>query len=141
MQYGDTNPDLKSKSEILKLDFSSKEREEKVEEAVKAGNNMMSLKNVFYRFAIGQCLFIFNLIISFFVLLLCGYAFFTQIMFLIVSLFLPIGLFISLFPNMGYIGKRSISKMFNAIMARGIVIFVISVTFSLASLGYTLAKF
>lgn len=140
MQYGDTNPDIKSKSEILKLDFSSKEREEKVEEAVKAGNDMMSLKNVFYRFAIGQCLFIFNLIISFFVLLLCGYAFFTQIMFLIVSLFLPIGLFISLFPNMGYIGKRSISKMFNAIMARGIVIFVISVTFSLASLGYTLAK-
>lgn len=30
--------------------------------------------------------------------------------------------------------------MFNAIMARGIVIFVISVTFSLASLGYRLAK-
>jgi len=84
-------------------------------------------------------LFLFNLGISIFVLLLTGIMIFSQILFIIYAMFLPVSFLMSTLPTFEGTSKRAIVKLFNTIMQRAGITLVITVAFSISTMLYKLA--
>ena len=63
-------------------------------------------------------LVLFNIGISFFVFLLTGIMLFSQILFIIFAMFLPISFLLSMLPTYESLGKMAIIRLFNTIMMR-----------------------
>ena len=72
--------------------------------------------------------------------LLSGIMIFSQILFIIYSVFLPIAFLFSLLPGFGNMGKKAVEKLFNTIMLRAGISIVISLTFSISAMIYSLTK-
>nr|WP_263363178.1 YtxH domain-containing protein [Ornithinibacillus gellani] len=83
-------------------------------------------------------LFLFNIGISIFVFLLSGIMIFSQILFIIYAMFLPIGFLLSMIPTFENMGKQAIMKLFNVIMLRAGITLIITVAFSISSMLYSL---
>ncbi len=90
---------------------------------------------------LGQVFFILiiNIIISVFVFLLTGIMIFTQIMFIVYAMFLPISFLLSMIPTFENMTKKAILKLFNVIMARAGITLVITVAFSISTMLYSLS--
>jgi len=84
-------------------------------------------------------LFLFNIGISIFVLLLTGIMIFSQILFIIYAMFLPVSFLMSTLPTFEGTSKRAIVKLFNTIMQRAGITLVITVAFSISTMLYKLA--
>ncbi len=90
---------------------------------------------------LGQVFFILiiNIIISIFVFLLTGIMIFTQIMFIVYAMFLPISFLLSMIPTFENMSKKAILKLFNIIMARAGITLIITIAFSISAMLYSLS--
>lgn len=117
-----------------------KEREEIVKKEIEDHENMnMSISKTMNRLGTVVFLLIFNLGISFFVFLLTGIMIFSQILFIIYSMFLPVSFLLSMIPTYESIGKRAITKLFNTIMSRAGITLIITTAFSISTMFYALS--
>ncbi|GGP08810.1 MULTISPECIES: CD3337/EF1877 family mobilome membrane protein [Oceanobacillus] len=85
-------------------------------------------------------LFLFNIGISIFVFLLSGMMIFSQLLFIVFAIFLPISFLLSMIPSFENMGKQAIMKLFNVIMLRAGITLVITVAFSISSMLYSLTS-
>ncbi|MDQ0271583.1 hypothetical protein J2S17_003471 [Cytobacillus purgationiresistens] len=113
------------------------------EDAVKAeiedhDNKNLTITKTTTRLGMVFFLFLFNIGISIFVFLLSGIMIFSQILFIIYAMFLPIGFLLSMIPTFENMGKQAIMKLFNVIMLRAGITLIITVAFSISSMLYSL---
>ncbi len=103
-------------------------------------NTNLTLPKTVSRLGTVFFLFIFNIGISIFVFLLTGIMIFSQVLFIIFAMFLPISFLLSMIPSFDGMGRRAIMKLFNVIMTRAGITLIISVAFSLSAMFYSLAE-
>ena len=113
------------------------------EDAVKAeiedhDNKNLTITKTTTRLGMVFFLFLFNIGISIFVFLLSGVMIFSQILFIIYAMFLPISFLLSMIPTFEGMGKQAIMKLFNVIMLRAGITLTITVAFSISSMLYSL---
>nr|HEC4825551.1 C40 family peptidase [Enterococcus faecalis] len=84
-------------------------------------------------------LVLFNIGISFFVFLLTGIMLFSQILFIIFAMFLPISFLLSMLPTYESLGKKAIVRLFNTIMMRAGVTLVITTAFSISTMFFNIS--
>ncbi len=84
-------------------------------------------------------LVLFNIGISFFVFLLTGIMLFSQILFIIFAMFLPISFLLSMLPTYESLGKKAIIRLFNTIMMRAGVTLVITTAFSISTMFFNIS--
>ena len=84
-------------------------------------------------------LFLFNIGISFFVFLLTGIMIFSQVLFIIYAMFLPVSFLLSMVPSFEGMSKRAITKLFNTILTRAGITLIITVAFSISTMLYNLS--
>ena len=64
---------------------------------------------------------------------------FSQVLFIIFAMFLPVSFLLSMIPSFDGMGKRAITKLFNTIMARAGITLIITVAFSISTMLYSLS--
>lgn len=84
-------------------------------------------------------LFVFNIGISIFVFLLTGIMIFSQVLFIIYAMFLPVSFILSMIPSFDGMSKRAIIKLFNTILTRAGITLIITTAFSISTMLYTLS--
>lgn len=143
LQYGSTNIDEARTEKLVSVNpdtNNGKDRETVViDEIEKQDNANLSIAKVINRLGTVFFLFVFNIGISIFVFLLTGMMIFSQMLFIIFAMFLPISFLLSMIPSFDGMGKRAITKLFNVIMTRAGLTLVITVAFSISSMLYSLA--
>ena len=85
-------------------------------------------------------LFLFNIGISVFVFLLTGMMIFSQVLFIIYAMFLPVSFVLSMAPTFEGSSRRAVIKLFNTILARAGITLVITVAFSISTMLYRIAS-
>ncbi|SFG93765.1 CD3337/EF1877 family mobilome membrane protein [Sporolactobacillus nakayamae] len=109
------------------------------EEIEKEGNKNLTLTKTTPRLGMVFFLFLFNIGISIFVFLLSGIMIFSQILFIIYALFLPISFLLSMIPGFNGMGKQAIMKLFNVIMTRAGITLIVTIAFSISTMLYALS--
>lgn len=92
-------------------------------------NANMTVTNVASRFGIVILIFFLNLIISIFVIIMCGMVVFTQLMFIIFALYLPLNFILSMLPTYNGLLKKAVLKLFNTILMRAGLTLLITIAF------------
>lgn len=103
-------------------------------------NSNLTVAKVTDRLGVVFCITILNFGISLFVLLLCGIQIFTQLLFIILALFLVFSFLIGMIPTFESMPKKAIIRLFNVILSRAGISLVISIAFSLSSMAYSLTN-
>lgn len=85
-------------------------------------------------------LFIFNIGISIFVFLLTGMMIFSQVLFIIYAMFLPISFVLSMIPTYESMAKKALMKLFNTIMIRAGITLIITIAFSISTMFYNISE-
>lgn len=117
-----------------------KDRENAVKAEIEEQNNHnLTIPQVINRLGMVFFLLIFNLGITIFVFLLTGIMIFSQILFIIFSMFLPISLLLSMLPSYEHMAKKGIEKVFNTIMLRAGITLVVTIAFSISSMLYDIS--
>lgn len=129
---------------ILKTSPDEKKGNER-ESVVKADiekhdNQNLTLPKTISRLGTTVFLFLFNIGISIFIFLLTGIMIFSQVLFIIYAMFLPISFLLSMLPTQSNIGKTAIMKLFNTIMLRAGITLIITAAFSVSTMIYTLTS-
>ena len=101
-------------------------------------NQNLTLTKTITRLGTVVFLLLFNIGISIFVFLLTGIMIFSQVLFIIYAMFLPISFLLSMLPTFSGMGKKAIMKLFNTIMLRAGITLIITVAFSISTMLYTL---
>lgn len=102
-------------------------------------NDNMTIPQVVNRLGMVFFLLIFNLGITVFVFLLTAMMIFSQILFIIFAMFLPISFLLSMIPSYESMAKQAIVKLFNTIMTRAGITLIVTVAFSISSMFYNLS--
>lgn len=102
-------------------------------------NANMTVTNVASRFGIVILIFFLNLIISIFVIIMCGMVVFTQLMFIIFALYLPLNFILSMLPTYNGLLKKAVLKLFNTILIRAGLTLLITIAFSLSAMIYSMS--
>ncbi|MGC2932938.1 CD3337/EF1877 family mobilome membrane protein [Enterococcus faecalis] len=146
LQYGSTDVDSLGADRIENLLSTSpttnngEDRETIViEEIEDQDNTNLTITNTISRLGTVFFLFLFNIGISIFVFLLTGIMIFSQVLFIIFAMFLPVSFLLSMIPSFDGMGKRAITKLFNTIMARAGITLIITVAFSISTMLYSLS--
>ncbi|MGX7173534.1 CD3337/EF1877 family mobilome membrane protein [Enterococcus ratti] len=143
LQYGATDIDEARTEKLLSVSPNTnngKDRETVVIDEIENQDNAnLSLAKVINRLGTVFFLVVFNIGISIFVFLLTGMMIFSQVLFIIFAMFLPISFLLSMIPSFDGMGKRAITKLFNVIMTRAGLTLVVTVAFSISSMLYSLA--
>lgn len=103
------------------------------------GNLWLSTTKVGTRFAEVLFIFFVNLLISIFVILLCGMMIITQLLFIVYVMFLAVAFVLAMFPTFGGMLKKALLKVFNIIMLRAGYVLLITITFMISSMIYGVA--
>lgn len=103
------------------------------------GNMRLSITKVGARFAEVLFIFFINLLISIFVILLCGMMIITQLLFIVYVMFLAVAFVLAMFPTFGGMLKKALLKVFNIIMLRAGYVLLITITFMISSMIYGVA--
>jgi len=118
---------------------NGKDRENAVKAEIENHDNKnLTITKTTTRLGMVFFLFLFNIGISIFVFLLSGIMIFSQILFIIYAMFLPISFLLSMIPTFENMGKQAIMKLFNVIMLRAGITLIITVAFSISSMLYSL---
>ncbi|HLQ96665.1 MAG TPA: YtxH domain-containing protein [Pseudogracilibacillus sp.] len=118
---------------------NGKDREDAVKAEIEDHDNKnLTITKTTTRLGMVFFLFLFNIGISIFVFLLSGIMIFSQILFIIFAMFLPISFLLSMIPTFESMGKQAIMKLFNVIMLRAGITLIITVAFSISSMLYSL---
>ncbi|RGQ59906.1 YtxH domain-containing protein, partial [Mediterraneibacter gnavus] len=117
-----------------------KTREEVVKTEIEDNdNNNLTIPQVVNRLGMVFFLLFFNLGITIFVFLLTGMMLFSQILFIIFSMFLPISFLLSMIPSQENLAKQAIVRVFNTIMTRAGITLIVTVAFSISSMFYNIS--
>lgn len=102
-------------------------------------NVNMTVTNVAGRFGTVLLVFFLNMIISIFVIIMCGMVVFTQLMFIIFALYLPLNFILSMLPTYNGLLKKAVLKLFNTILMRAGLTLLITIAFSLSAMIYSMS--
>ena len=102
-------------------------------------NNNLTIPQVVNRLGMVFFLLFFNLGITIFVFLLTGMMLFSQILFIIFAMFLPISFLLSMIPSYESMAKQAIVRVFNTIMTRAGITLIVTVAFSISSMFYNIS--
>ncbi len=110
-----------------------------IEEIEDNDNNNLTIPQVVNRLGMVFFLLFFNLGITIFVFLLTGMMLFSQILFIIFAMFLPISFLLSMIPSYESMAKQAIVRVFNTIMTRAGITLIVTVAFSISSMFYNIS--
>ena len=102
-------------------------------------NDNLTIPQVVNRLGMVFFLLIFNLGITIFIFLLTGMMLFSQILFIIYAMFLPISFLLSMIPTYENMAKQAVVRVFNAIMTRAGITLIVTVVFSISSMFYNIS--
>ena len=146
LQFGnsDTEEIGADRVEALVSASPSDEDGETRENAVKTeiednDNDNLTIPQVVNRLGMVFFLLIFNLGITIFIFLLTGMMLFSQILFIIYAMFLPISFLLSMIPTYENMAKQAVVRVFNAIMTRAGITLIVTVAFSISSMFYNIS--
>ena len=146
LQFGNSNVEEIGTDRVEALVSASPEDEdgETREEVVKTeiednDNNNLTIPQVINRLGMVFFLLFFNLGITIFVFLLTGMMIFSQILFIIFAMFLPISFLLSMIPSYESMAKQAIVRVFNTIMTRAGITLIVTVAFSISSMFYNIS--
>ena len=146
LQFGNSNAEEIGTDRVETLvsaspeDEDGKTREEVVKTEIEDNdNNNLTIPQVVNRLGMVFFLLFFNLGITIFVFLLTGMMLFSQILFIIFSMFLPISFLLSMIPSQENLAKQAIVRVFNTIMTRAGITLIVTVAFSISSMFYNIS--
>ena len=143
LQYDTTDVDSLGADRVESLLSASPDTDERenivIEEIEDRDNNNMSITKTMSRLGTVVFLFIFNIGISVFVFLLTGMMIFSQVLFIIYAMFLPVSFILSMIPTYEGMGKRAVTKLFNTIMLRAGITLIITAAFSVSTMFYSIS--
>ncbi|HBG2811425.1 TPA: YtxH domain-containing protein [Clostridioides difficile] len=146
LQFGNSNAEEIGTDRVEALvsaspeDEDGKTREEVVKTEIEDNdNNNLTIPQVVNRLGMVFFLLFFNLGITIFVFLLTGMMLFSQILFIIFAMFLPISFLLSMIPSYESMAKQAIVRVFNTIMTRAGITLIITVAFSISSMFYNIS--
>ncbi|HGM6077982.1 TPA: FUSC family protein [Enterococcus faecium] len=146
LQFDDSNIEEIGEGRVNKIlsvspdENKGKDREEAVKAEIEDNDNVnLSITKTMNRLGTVVFLVLFNIGISFFVFLLTGIMLFSQILFIIFAMFLPISFLFSMLPTYESLGKRAIIRLFNTIMMRAGVTLVITTAFSISTMFFNIS--
>ena len=146
LQFGNSNAEEIGADRVEALvsvspeDEDGKTREEVVKTEIEDNdNNNLTIPQVVNRLGMVFFLLFFNLGITIFVFLLTGMMLFSQILFIIFAMFLPISFLLSMIPSYESIAKQAIVRVFNTIMTRAGITLIVTVAFSISSMFYNIS--
>ena len=146
LQFGNSNIEEIGTDRVEALvsvspeDEDGKTREEVVKTEIEDNdNNNLTIPQVVNRLGMVFFLLFFNLGITIFVLLLTGMMLFSQILFIIFAMFLPISFLLSMIPSYESMAKQAIVRVFNTIMTRAGITLIVTVAFSISSMFYNIS--
>ena len=102
-------------------------------------NDNLTIPQVVNRLGMVFFLLIFNLGITIFIFLLTGMMLFSQILFIIYAMFLPVSFLLSMIPTYENMAKQAVVRVFNAIMTRAGITLIVTVAFSVSSMFYNIS--
>ena len=102
-------------------------------------NDNLTSPQVVNRLGMVFFLLIFNLGITIFIFLLTGMMLFSQILFIIYAMFLPVSFLLSMIPTYENMAKQAVVRVFNAIMTRAGITLIVTVAFSISSMFYNIS--
>lgn len=121
-------------------DEDGETRENVVKTEIEDNNNdNLTIPQVVNRLGMVFFLLIFNLGITIFIFLLTGMILFSQILFIIYAMFLPISFLLSMIPTYENMAKQAVVRVFNAIMTRAGITLIVTVAFSISSMFYNIS--
>ena len=102
-------------------------------------NDNLTIPQVVNRLGMVFFLLIFNLGITIFIFLLTGMMLFSQILFIIYAIFLPVSFLLSMIPTYENMAKQAVVRVFNAIMTRAGITLIVTVAFSISNMFYNIS--
>ena len=146
LQFGNSNAEEIGTDRVEALvsaspeDEDGKTREEVVKIEIEDNDNSnLTIPQVVNRLGMVFFLLFFNLGITIFVFLLTGMMLFSQILFIIFAMFLPISFLLSMIPSYESMAKQAIVRVFNTIMTRAGITLIVTVAFSISSMFYNIS--
>ena len=146
LQFGNSNIEEIGADRVEALvsaspeDEDGKTREEVVKTEIEDNdNNNLTIPQIVNRLGMVFFLLFFNLGITIFVFLLTGMMLFSQILFIIFAMFLPISFLLSMIPSYESMAKQAIVRVFNTIMTRAGITLIVTVAFSISSMFYNIS--
>ena len=146
LQYGNSDVESIGADRVERLlstspdENNGQDREEiVVEEIEDRENTNLTITKTINRLGTVFFLFMFNMGISIFVFLLTGIMIFSQVLFIIYAMFLPVSFLLSMVPSFEGMSKRAITKLFNTILTRAGITLIITVAFSISTMLYNLS--
>ena len=146
LQFGDTDTEALGENRVESLlsaspsENNGEDRENVVKTEIEDnGNTNLTVTKTVNRLGTVFFLFLFNIGISVFVFLLTGMMIFSQVLFIIYVMFLPVSFVLSMAPTFEGSSRRAVIKLFNTILARAGITLVITVAFSVSTMLYQIA--
>lgn len=147
LQFGNSDENTVGENRVKNLISTSpsidngKAREDVVKNEIEKENNAnLTVTNVVSRCAMVLFIFAFNLGISVFVFFLSGIMIFSQVLFIVFAMFLPVSFLLSMIPGFENMAKKSIMRLFNIIMLRAGITLIITTAFSISSMLYSFSS-
>ena len=146
LQFGDSNKEeigtdrVEALVSVSPSDDDGETREDVVIAEIETfDNDNLTIPQVMNRLGMVFFLLIFNLGITVFVFLLTGMMIFSQILFIIFAMFLPVSFLLSMIPTYENMAKQAIVRVFNTIMTRAGITLIVTVAFSISSMFYNMS--
>lgn len=144
LQYGESDIETLGADRVESLLSASPDTDDRedvvVEEIEDRDNANLSVTKTMSRLGTVVFLFIFNIGISIFVFLLTGMMIFSQVLFIIYAMFLPISFILSMIPTYESMAKKALTKLFNTIMLRAGITLIITTAFSISTMFYSISS-
>ena len=144
LQYGESDIETLGSDRVESLLSASPDTDDRedvvVEEIEDKDNDNLSVTKTMTRLGMVVFLFNFNIGISAFVFLLTGLMIFSQVLFIIYAMFLPISFILSMIPTYEGMAKKALTKLFNTIMMRAGITLIITTAFSISTMFYSISS-
>ena len=144
LQYGESDIETLDSERVESLLSESPDTDDRedvvIEEIEDKDNDNLSVTKTMTRLGMVVFLFIFNIGISAFVFLLTGLMIFSQVLFIIYAMFLPISFILSMIPTYEGMAKKALTKLFNTIMMRAGITLIITTAFSISTMFYSISS-
>ena len=144
LQYGESDIETLGSDRVESLLSESPDTDDRenvvIEEIEDKDNDYLSVTKTMTRLGMVVFLFIFNIGISAFVFLLTGMMIFSQVLFIIYAMFLPVSFILSMIPTYEGMAKKALTKQFNTIMMRAGITLIITTAFSISTMFYSISS-
>ena len=144
LQYGESDIETLGSDRVESLLSESPDTDDRenvvIEEIEDKDNDYLSVTKTMTRLGMVVFLFIFNIGISAFVFLLTGMMIFSQVLFIIYAMFLPVSFILSMIPTYEGMAKKALTKLFNTIMMRAGITLIITTAFSISTMFYSISS-